>query len=74
MWHPLNTNLFVKTSNVKKKTISLIQFKCKKNMIEITAKLVREQTPVFLCGEIAECFILFTNPALDEHKIAQSHK
>lgn len=43
-------------------------------MIELTAKLVREQTPVFLCGEIVECFILFTNPSLDEHKTAQSHK
>lgn len=43
-------------------------------MIEITARLVREQTPVFLCGEIVECFISFTNPSLPEHRIAQSNK
>lgn len=43
-------------------------------MIEITAKLVRDQTPVFLCGEIVECFLYFTNPPLPEHKIAQSNK
>ncbi|GAB0092887.1 RAB6A-GEF complex partner protein 2 [Sergentomyia squamirostris] len=42
-------------------------------MIEITSKLVREQTPVFLCGEVVECFISFTNPTLPEHKIAQSN-
>ncbi|XP_059612847.1 RAB6A-GEF complex partner protein 2 [Phlebotomus argentipes] len=42
-------------------------------MIEITSKLVREQTPVFLCGEVVECFISFTNPSLPEHKIAQSN-
>lgn len=43
-------------------------------MIEITSKLLREQTPVFLCGEMVECFISFTNPSLPEHRIAQSHK
>ena len=43
-------------------------------MIEITARLVREQTPVFLCGEIVECFISFKNPPLPEHRISQSNK
>ncbi|XP_037049692.1 RAB6A-GEF complex partner protein 2 [Bradysia coprophila] len=42
-------------------------------MIEIVAKLVREQTPVFLCGESVELFISFTNPSLAEHRIAQSN-
>ncbi|KAJ6635150.1 RAB6A-GEF complex partner protein 2 [Pseudolycoriella hygida] len=42
-------------------------------MIEIVAKLVREQTPVFLCGEAVELFISFTNPSLAEHRIAQSN-
>lgn len=43
-------------------------------MIEITAKLVREQTPVFLSGELVECFLSFTNPSLPEHRISQSNK
>lgn len=43
-------------------------------MIEINARLLREQTPVFLCGEVVECFISFTNPSLPEHRIAQSNK
>lgn len=43
-------------------------------MIEIVAKLVREQTPVFLSGEVVELFISFTNPSLAEHRIAQSNK
>lgn len=43
-------------------------------MIEINAKLIREQTPTFLSGETVECFISFTNPALPEHRVAQSHK
>lgn len=43
-------------------------------MIEINAKLVREQKTFFLCGEIVECFISFTHPTLPEHKIAQSNK
>lgn len=43
-------------------------------MIEINAKLVREQKNFFLCGEIVECFISFSHPSLPEHKIAQSNK
>lgn len=43
-------------------------------MIEINAKLVREQKTFFLCGEIVECFISFSHPTLPEHKIAQSNK
>lgn len=42
-------------------------------MIEITAKLVRDQSAVFLCGEIVECLITFTNPKLSEHAISQSN-
>ncbi|XP_058823491.1 RAB6A-GEF complex partner protein 2 [Topomyia yanbarensis] len=42
-------------------------------MIEITAKLIRDQSAVFLCGEIVECLIIFTNPKLPEHNISQSH-
>lgn len=30
-------------------------------MIELKAKLVREQTAVFLAGEMVDCFITFTN-------------
>ncbi|XP_055637258.1 RAB6A-GEF complex partner protein 2 isoform X2 [Toxorhynchites rutilus septentrionalis] len=40
-------------------------------MIEITAKLIRDQSAVFLCGEIVECLIMFTNPSLPEHKFSQ---
>ncbi|XP_062562117.1 RAB6A-GEF complex partner protein 2 [Armigeres subalbatus] len=42
-------------------------------MIEITAKLIRDQSAVFLCGETVECLITFTNPTLPEHKISQSN-
>lgn len=45
-----------------------------RKMIEINAKLVREQKTFFLCGEIVECFISFTHPTLPEYKIAQSNK
>ncbi|XP_063698322.1 RAB6A-GEF complex partner protein 2 [Culicoides brevitarsis] len=31
-------------------------------MIEIKARLVREQTAVFIAGESIECFVTFTNP------------
>ncbi|CAD7093498.1 unnamed protein product [Hermetia illucens] len=42
-------------------------------MIEIVAKLVREQTPAFLCGEVVECFIDFSNPAQAQHRVSQSN-
>ncbi|KAL1375216.1 hypothetical protein pipiens_017623 [Culex pipiens pipiens] len=42
-------------------------------MIEITAKLIRDQSAVFLCGEVVECLITFTNPTLPEHRISQSN-
>lgn len=43
-------------------------------MIEIKAEILRDQSAVYLCGEIVECFITFTNPLVPEHKIAQSNK
>lgn len=43
-------------------------------MIEINAKLVREQRTFFLCGEIVECFISFTHPSLPEYKRALGNK
>lgn len=43
-------------------------------MIEIKARLVREQTAVFLAGESIECFVTFTNPQRPQHKIAQSNR
>ncbi|XP_053657770.1 RAB6A-GEF complex partner protein 2 [Anopheles marshallii] len=42
-------------------------------MIEINAKLLRDQSAVFMCGEIVECFIDFIHPSLPEHKISQSN-
>lgn len=42
-------------------------------MIEITARLIRDQSAVFLCGETVECLITFTNPSLPEHRISQSN-
>lgn len=42
-------------------------------MIVITAKLVRDQSAVFLCGETVECFISFANPSLNEHRVSQSN-
>lgn len=43
-------------------------------MIEITAKLLRNQSAIYLCGETVEVFITFSNRSLPEHKIAQSNK
>lgn len=43
-------------------------------MIVVTAKLVRDQSPVFLCGETVECFISFANPTLPENRISQSNR
>lgn len=43
-------------------------------MIEIKARLVREQTAVFLAGETIECFVTFTNPQRPQHKISQSNR
>lgn len=40
-------------------------------MIVITAKLVRDQSSVFLCGETVECFISFANPV--ENRTSQSN-
>lgn len=42
-------------------------------MIEIKAKLLRNQSAVFLCGETVEVFITFANHSLPEHKISQSN-
>uniref|UniRef100_A0A182Q0S6 RAB6A-GEF complex partner protein 2 n=1 Tax=Anopheles farauti TaxID=69004 RepID=A0A182Q0S6_9DIPT len=42
-------------------------------MIEITAKLLRDQSAVFMCGETVECLIDFIHPTLPEHKISQSN-
>uniref|UniRef100_A0A182NFM2 RAB6A-GEF complex partner protein 2 n=1 Tax=Anopheles dirus TaxID=7168 RepID=A0A182NFM2_9DIPT len=42
-------------------------------MIEITAKLLRDQSAVFMCGEVVECLIDFIHPSLPEHKISQSN-
>ncbi|XP_052902894.1 RAB6A-GEF complex partner protein 2 [Anopheles moucheti] len=42
-------------------------------MIEINAKLLRDQSAVFMCGEIVECLIDFIHPSLPEHKISQSN-
>lgn len=44
------------------------------DMIEITAKLLRNQSAIYLCGETVEVFITFSNRSLPEHKIAQSNK
>nr|CAD7392969.1 unnamed protein product [Timema cristinae] len=40
-------------------------------MIEVTAKLVKG--PVYLAGEIVECYITFSNPPVSLHKRAQSN-
>ncbi|XP_058057496.1 RAB6A-GEF complex partner protein 2 [Anopheles bellator] len=42
-------------------------------MIEIKAKLLRDQSAVFMCGEVVECLIDFVHPSLPEHKISQSN-
>uniref|UniRef100_A0A182PAC1 RAB6A-GEF complex partner protein 2 n=1 Tax=Anopheles epiroticus TaxID=199890 RepID=A0A182PAC1_9DIPT len=42
-------------------------------MIEICAKLLRDQSAVFMCGEVVECLIDFIHPSLPEHKISQSN-
>ncbi|KAG5684509.1 hypothetical protein PVAND_013738 [Polypedilum vanderplanki] len=42
-------------------------------MIEIDAKLLRNQSAVFLCGETVEVFITISNHSLPEHKISQSN-
>uniref|UniRef100_A0A182RNN1 RAB6A-GEF complex partner protein 2 n=1 Tax=Anopheles funestus TaxID=62324 RepID=A0A182RNN1_ANOFN len=42
-------------------------------MIEINAKLLRDQSAVFMCGEVVECLIDFIHPSLPEHKISQSN-
>ncbi|XP_053681100.1 RAB6A-GEF complex partner protein 2 [Anopheles nili] len=42
-------------------------------MIEIKAKLLRDQSAVFMCGEVVECLIDFIHPSLPEHKISQSN-
>lgn len=42
-------------------------------MIVVTAKLVRDESAVFLCGETVECFISFANPTNQEHRVSQSN-
>uniref|UniRef100_A0A182WRG7 Uncharacterized protein n=1 Tax=Anopheles quadriannulatus TaxID=34691 RepID=A0A182WRG7_ANOQN len=42
-------------------------------MLEINAKLLRDQSAVFMCGEVVECLIDFIHPSLPEHKISQSN-
>uniref|UniRef100_A0A182W093 RAB6A-GEF complex partner protein 2 n=1 Tax=Anopheles minimus TaxID=112268 RepID=A0A182W093_9DIPT len=42
-------------------------------MIEINAKLLRDQSAVFMCGEDVVCLIDFIHPSLPEHKIFQSN-
>uniref|UniRef100_A0A8W7PTE7 Uncharacterized protein n=1 Tax=Anopheles coluzzii TaxID=1518534 RepID=A0A8W7PTE7_ANOCL len=44
-----------------------------RNMLEINAKLLRDQSAVFMCGEVVECLIDFIHPSLPEHKISQSN-
>lgn len=43
-------------------------------MIEIVAKPIREQSPIYLTGEIVECLIEFTNPSTPQHLISQSNR
>lgn len=42
-------------------------------MIEISAKLLRNQSAVFLCGEIVEVFITISNHTLPEQLKSQSN-
>lgn len=42
-------------------------------MIEISAKLLRNQSAVFLCGETLEVFITITNQTLPEQIKSQSN-
>lgn len=41
-------------------------------MIEITARLVREKSAVFLAGEIVECFVTFKNLANSDSSASAS--
>jgi hypothetical protein len=43
-------------------------------MIQIEAKLLRDQSAIFLCGEVLECFITFTNLTLPEQRTTFSNK
>lgn len=40
-------------------------------MIDVSAKLIRG--PVYLTGELVECFITFSNPPVPQHKKSQSN-
>ncbi|XP_070506614.1 RAB6A-GEF complex partner protein 2 [Chironomus tepperi] len=42
-------------------------------MFEITARLLRNQSSVFLCGETVEVFVTISNHSLPEHRISQSN-
>lgn len=53
--------------------VNIVQIALQSKMIEIKAKLLRNQSAVFLCGETVEVFITFSNHSLPEHKISQSN-
>lgn len=44
-----------------------------KNMIEIQAKLLRNQSAVFLSGEKVDVLVTFTNRTHSEQRISQSN-
>lgn len=71
-------SFYLRCSVIVNKPIILVRlifaFHLLAKMIEINAKLVREQRSFFLCGEIVECFISFAHPSLPEYKIAQGNK
>lgn len=63
----IKTKVFCKHSNETAKILFFVK------MIEISAKLLRNQSAVFLCGETVEVFITISNHTLPEQLKSQSN-